>query len=65
MIKRFLYNLAVVGMLLFGAGIVNIAFVNSVTAEEERCKKCGHFPSKPYEECTCNCHPEKTEVYAE
>ncbi|MGQ3684498.1 MAG: hypothetical protein ACUBOA_05730 [Candidatus Loosdrechtia sp.] len=56
MLKKVLYNLAVMGMLLFSTGIVPATFVHSVLAEEQRCKKCGHYPSKPDEECRCSCH---------
>ena len=60
MLKKFGYSLVVVGALMFGVGVVNVAFMNSATAaEEKKCDKCGHLPSKPEKDCKCECHAKK------
>ncbi|MEP9411966.1 MAG: hypothetical protein HRF42_11330 [Candidatus Brocadia sp.] len=60
MIKKFGYHLIIVSALILGAGVVNTAVVNfSIAAEENRCDKCGHLPSKPDDNCRCECHTKK------
>ncbi|KKO21017.1 MAG: hypothetical protein DCC43_07255 [Candidatus Brocadia sp.] len=57
--KGFCYSFAVVSALMFGAGVVNAAFVGSAMAEEKNCDKCGHVPAKAENDCKCDCHNAK------
>jgi hypothetical protein len=59
MLKEFSYSLVVVGALMFGVGVVNTALVGSAMAEEKKCDKCGHMPSKAEKDCKCECHGAK------
>lgn len=60
MLKKFGYSLVVAGVLMFGVGVVNTILVDSaIAAEETKCDKCGHMPSKPENDCKCECHPKK------
>ncbi|HHT9113021.1 MAG: hypothetical protein HZA47_00630 [Planctomycetes bacterium] len=59
MLKKFGYSLVIVGALMFGVGIVNTVLVGSAMAEEKKCDKCGHLPSKAEKDCKCACHTAK------
>ena len=60
MLKKFGYSLVVAGALMLGVGVVNTVLVGSaMAAEEEKCDKCGHLPSKPEKDCKCECHHAK------
>jgi len=59
MLKKFGYSLVIVGALMFGVGIVNTVLVGSAMAEEKKCDKCGHLPSKAEKDCKCDCHKAK------
>lgn len=59
MVKKFGYSLVVMGVLMFGVGVVNTALVGSAMAEEKKCEKCGHECSKPEKDCKCECHHAK------
>ncbi len=59
MLKKFSYSLVVAGVLLFGVGVVNTALIGPAMAEEKRCDKCGHVPSKAEKDCKCECHGAK------
>ncbi|MDN3510428.1 MAG: hypothetical protein NG784_03865 [Candidatus Jettenia sp.] len=56
MLKKFSCGLIITGALLLSTGMVNAVFVGSTIAQEQRCKKCGHLPSKPEGDCKCQCH---------
>ncbi|MDN3515438.1 MAG: hypothetical protein NG747_13700 [Candidatus Brocadia sp.] len=56
MLKRFGYSLVVVGALVLGIGVVNSVLVGTAMAEEKKCDKCGHAPSKAEKDCKCECH---------
>jgi len=59
MLKKISYSIIVVGALMLGVGVVNTAFVGTAMAEEKKCDKCGHMPSKPEGGCKCECHAKK------
>ncbi|OHB86621.1 MAG: hypothetical protein A3J73_04385 [Planctomycetes bacterium RIFCSPHIGHO2_02_FULL_38_41] len=59
MLRKFGYGLVVVGALMLGVGVVNTVFVGSAMAEETKCDKCGHMPSKAENDCKCECHQAK------
>ncbi len=56
MLKKFGYSFIVVGALMLGVGVVNTVLVGSAMAEEKKCDKCGHLPSKAEKDCKCACH---------
>ncbi len=41
-------------------GYMSVAKASTTTAfvqaEEKKCEKCGHLPSKPEKDCKCECH---------
>ena len=59
MLKKFGYSIIVGGVLMLGVCVVNTVLVGSVMAEEKKCDKCGHLPSKPEKDCKCECHAKK------
>ncbi len=59
MLKKFGYSFIVVGALMLGVGVVNTVLVGSAMAEEKKCDKCGHLPSKAEKDCKCECHAAK------
>ncbi len=59
MLKKFGLGLAFIGALMFGVCTVNTVLIVSVMASYEegpKCKKCGHLPTKPENDCKCKCH---------
>jgi hypothetical protein len=59
MLKKFGYSLIVAGVLMLGVGVVNAVSVSTAVAteaKEVKCEKCGDLPSKPAENCKCECH---------
>lgn len=60
MLRKFGYSLIIVVTLMLGVGVVNTVLVGpAIAAEEKRCDKCGHLPSKPDGNCKCECHGKK------
>ena len=56
MLKKFGYSIIVAGALMLGVGVVNSVLVSSAMADEKKCDKCGHLPSKSEKDCKCECH---------
>lgn len=60
MLKKFGFSLIVMSLPIFGAVIINTAFVSSVMAEEKACSKCGHLPAECAKTgCKCDCQKAK------
>ncbi len=56
MLKKFGLSLIVMGLPIFGATVINTAFVGAVMAEEKTCSKCGHMPAECAKTgCKCDC----------